>query len=308
MNAPQVKNSRDEIKVLVTVILVILALEATIRLFEDKLSGNINHIYSIPSIASKINQSKNEASILFLGNSLTNNAIDTAVVNSTINHNIDNNITSYKITPDGTALSDWYCIYKRHLHLLNNKPSYIIIGFAWDQLSDQYPVDPIRLGGFFCNNSDVNDLSDTGLTKHQQLLRFFAGSISHVYVNREAIRNKIQDMLIPHYKEIAQSINKPTNRTSLQDDKDQKSYHLLTRFINSIKSTGVNIAIIAMPVTNIYSLDNNLTETVKALNIPLLDMRNNIKSTMFKDSIHLNNIGKLEFSKNISNKLNLYIK
>ena len=309
MNSPHINHNTREFKTIIGLIIIIILIEITVRSFEERLSGNIKHIYSIASITSKI--SNNNSSLVFLGNSLTNNAIDLNLIESSINSINNQTIQALKITPDGTALADWYCIYQNKIHSGSNHPSTIAIGFAWGLLSDQQPINPTRLGGFFCNADDISHLDDTGLTNHREILRFLAGSMSHVYVNREAIRNKVLESLIPHYKTITQNINQQENdnHNTVQDEKNQYTYSLLTKLINSIKSTGNKVILIAMPVIEPYHLDDKLLEATNNLNVPLLDLRNTraISNDMFKDGIHLNSIGGTKFSIQLAKLISPYL-
>ncbi len=312
MNIPIVTNNRHEARVLIGLFIIMLLVETGIRLFEHHLSGNINHIFSIPSIAREINQINKGSRVLFLGNSLTNNAIDTQLIASALENSLNDSVHSTKITPDGTALSDWYCIYQNQLQPLENPPTHIVIGFAWAQLSDQYPVNATRLGGFFCDTADAVELSETGLTKHQQFLRFLAGSMSHVYVNREAIRNRILSKLIPAYQQVTQSINKEDAEPQDKEANNSKlySYHILSRFIESVKKSGSQAIFMAMPVTKNYDLDDNLLQLMQQMNVTFIDMRSTpeISDNMFKDSIHLNKKGRSQFSKNLVEEITPYIK
>jgi len=311
MNSPVVTNCKNEHRVFISLLVILLLIELGIRLFEDHLSGNIHHIFSIPDIASQVDHYHKGPAVVFLGNSLTNNAIDPGLIDRLFQHRLANPTQTTKVTPDGTALSDWYCIYQNQLMPLDNPPSYIVIGFAWAQLSDQYPINPTRLGGFFCKTADVNSLAQTGLARHQQFLRFLAGAISHVYVNREAIRNRVLDALIPEYETYTQQLNQ--TEASRQDnaaaDRKKYSYDLLTRLLHSIHQSGTRVILMAMPVVNDYPLDPALLAISRKLQVPLLDVRHvdGLNDAMFKDSIHLNPTGRSRFSKYITDQIAPYL-
>lgn len=314
MNSPVVTNSKNEGRVFVALLAILLVVEMGIRVFETHLSGNISHIFSIPQIARQIDHFDQGPAIVFMGNSLTNNAIDSTLVDELLQDQLINPTQTSKVTPDGTALSDWYCIYQNQLMPLKHPPSHIVIGFAWAQLSDQYPINPTRLGGFFCKTADVSSLSDTGLTRHQQFLRFIAGAASHVYVNREAIRNRILDALIPDYQLITQQLNQTDAARdadpSATDNDKKYSYQLLETLLQSINKAGSQVILMAMPVVNSYELDQQLVTISERLQVPLLDVRHvdGLTDTMFEDTIHLNPSGRSKFSKYITEMIAPYLK
>lgn len=310
MNLPQVMSTKEEKYVLVAILAFVLLLEVGIRIFEDKLSGNIEHIYSIPILVEDLRNHESKNNIIFLGNSLTNNAIDKDQVNSTVSKKQLSQ--TIKITPDGTAISDWMCIYNKYMNTTSPISSIIVIGFAWDQLSDQFPIEPTRLGGFFCKMESIQNLAPTGLTDHRQLLRFLAGIISHIYVNREAIRNRVLDIVIPHYKIITQDMNKGVENIDLKEkeNKTELTYNTFISFIDSIKSNNRKLIVMAMPVVEDYDLDSGLIQIIEQQNITFYDMRkvDEIDSEMYLDPIHLNESGRNKFSDLIVKKLITEIK
>lgn len=305
MNLPQVMSIKEEKYVLLVILSFILLLEIGIRIFEDKLSGNIEHIHTIPNLIESLKNDERQNKFIFLGNSLTNNAIDKHQIDSSLSTKAPSQ--TIKITPDGTAISDWICIYKKYINI-SPVTSTIIIGFAWDQLSDQFPIDAKRLGGYFCRIGSIQNLTETGLTDHRQFLRFLAGKTSHIYVNREAIRNRVLDIAIPHYKNITQDMNKGINPTNAENKK-KLTYNTFIRLIDSIKNDNLKIIIMAMPVIEDYDLDSDLIKLIQQLNIEFYDMRKIVEldESMFLDPIHLNESGRRKFSDVVIKKINTEI-
>lgn len=292
---------RIEYRLVVLLVLLVVFLEFTLRHFEDTLSGNINHIFNIPHLVTQFDDRKADYGLIFMGNSLSNNALDIPYVEQAINSAHSGQTKVLKITPDATSISDWYCLYHNTLEPMKNPPDTLVIGFAWAQLADQHPVEARRLGGFFCGLNNIPDLSDTELHQHQKWLEFLAGKISHVYVNRERIRNRILSTVIPHYKEVTQSLNQTEEArdSSGPETKQWYSYHLLKKLDLQLKRHGTRLVLMAMPVINPYQVDQRLIETANNLDISILDLRNapGISRDLYKDPIHLNEAGRKIFSK-----------
>ncbi len=286
---------KQEAWVVITLVFVVVLIEFALRSQTSNLSGNIQHIGQIPAIASRLAQQSN--SMLFLGNSLTNNGIETSIFQA--RQSGLNAAIVEKITPDATSLSDWYCVFKNNVAELDTPPRVVVLGFAWLQLSDQYPINASRLGGYFCSIADVASLSGTGLTNHNKLLDFLAGAGSHVYLSREAIRNRLLDALVPNYRSVAQEMNvNPGLRTKEKIEKIEYNYTTLVRFSQMARDADVNLVLVAMPVKDEYPIDPGLMETVKNHGITLLDMRHTpgLTSSMYLDQIHLNASGRRHFS------------
>lgn len=310
MGTSRVVSTKEEKLVIFLVISILVLLEVGIRLTEEKLSGNISHIFTIPSIVSQLVENQDHTNLIFLGNSLTNNAVNAHHLESLDKSN--NGISVFKITPDGTAITDWYCIYSQNFPKSEKESSLVVIGFAWSQLSDQFPINPTRLGSFFCGIKDTQALEATGLTGHQQFLRFLAGSTSHVYANREAIRNRVLDMVIPNYKEMTQELNQPLQAPVNSDNKQQHSttYSSFTNLAKTILNSNRHLLVMAMPVVEEYEIDPNLLSILSTLEVPLLDLRKieKIDKNKFLDPIHLNDEGSKIFSEALAKDLMPFLK
>lgn len=293
-----------ELLIIFLVVVALSGLESSMRLIEGDLSGNLRHINQIPEIASKLGATKN--TVLFLGNSLINDAVNPAFFNRTysiLNGESPRNVG--KITPDGTSLSDWYCIYRNFIDTQRHPPNIVILGFAWGQLSDQYPVNPARLGGLFCSFQDLHPLDTTDLSKYENILAFTAGVVSHVYLNREAIRHRVLVSLVPNYQQVTQQLNtEPTQNfaQNIRGDESQYSYETLIRLCDLIISKDSKLLLVAMPVQNQYTLDPKLPKIAEDHGAVFLDLRNlqNIDASKFKDNIHLNESGSALFSRTLS--------
>lgn len=303
-------NLKYELWVIICLACVLLLTEFGLRGAESVLSGNLRHISQIPAIASKLGATG--SSVLFLGNSLTNNAIDPYAFKRPYRIlNDQSPEVVEKITPDGTALSDWYCIYRNHVATQRTLPDVVVMGFAWAQLSDQYPIDPARLGGFFCGMNDVNALSDTGLSRHDNLLVFMAGAVSHVYLNREAIRNRVLDWVVPNYRSVTQDLNinpgTQLDGRAAAAGRSHYTYETFRRFARLVNESGTRLVVVAMPVLEQYPLDPELMRAARDLKIALIDLRTlpDMNPSMFADPIHLNDTGRQQFSRILANTLEM---
>jgi hypothetical protein len=293
-------------QVFIFVFIILVSVEGVVRMFEARLSGNINHIKELPGIAHQVRLTGSHVpKFIFIGNSLTNNAIDLSVIGESIRTSENSEVHVFKMTPDATALAEWYCIFNNYLDWLDNDNFTVVIGFAWALLSDQYPINASKLGGYFCTIADSGKLRMTGLTTHQEYLRFLAGKISHTYANRELIRNRILDWIIPAYANTTQGLNQ-AERERRNGREQYFTYRLLTKLVSDIRDSGGKIVLMAMPVITPYEIDAQLLAEVERLNVPLLDYRHvfaSDSSSLFEDQIHLNSEGRRRFSKLISGSL-----
>jgi hypothetical protein len=291
---------KSDLKIILGVVVILLLAEISLRLFSDLLSLNIKHIRSIPSSVAQLRQEKR--TMVFLGNSLINNAINQNLFSDQLKINNCSDVFLVKITPDDTSLWDWYYIYKHNL-IIPHCPDLLIVGFAGPHLSDQLKPVPRRLAGFFCTFEDLPELIGFGMKSTTDILDFIVGSISQIYVNREVIRNRILDPFIYKYRESTQYINGLIRAINVKESKNPRStYKLLQAFIHLAKERNTMLVFIAMPVVNLYTIDPALIQLLRSNNVVFSDYRAApfIKKDMFLDSMHLDEAGRDVFSKNLA--------
>ncbi len=287
------KNLPPVAKALIALLVILLAAETLLRSVEGTLSGNVAHIVEIPELADNLNKS-NKPGLLILGNSLTNDGIDASQLQSGLNMQGLADSTIEKIVPDGTTIWSWTCILRNRIYELKNKPDTVLIGFAWGQLADQSRLLPTSLGGFFCSYKDLIHITEQATMNSAQIGEFVTASTFRLFTHREAIRNKILSILIPHYMTSTQEINRRLRGTNSAASASDTTYRELSLTIEQLKSYGKDIVLMAMPVrNNPYSLDPELLNTVKNKDITLLDYRNLdfITDDLFTDEMHLTKAG-----------------
>ena len=289
--------AKQTIFILIAVVLTVVLLEIGIRAFENDLSGNLNHINQIPDIAAEYKQNQ-QTNILFLGNSLINEAVDI----DQLNKELSVDFLVKKITPDGTSLWDWNMIMRNNLFAADKQLDYLVIGFAWGLLNDDYRPNPSRLGGYFSGLSDGPLLFDYGMTDFAELSEFVIGWTSKLFVNREAIRNKVLNSFVPHYEQFVQAQNQAgapeeTNHQT-QSQAALADYRMLNDLIDQLDKHGIKLIMLAMPIEGAYTVNEKLTETLQKRAFIYKDYREDFRSfnALYKDGVHFNEKGRAQFT------------
>lgn len=269
--------------------LFILSAEALFRSVEINLSGNIAHLKSLNNSFEELGHSQPPRTA-FIGNSLVNEGISPSILEA------NSRQTMIKAVPDGTAFWDWQCIVDQFVLSKDPAPvENLVIGFAWNQLSDQAPLNPSRLGGYICQHNRLFEPASVGLRNFEDMAEFAAAAALKLYANRETIRNRFLDLVIPKYRKYAQEANRaaPQNNNGSPSSSAANHDHL-EQLIDKLKQKNINPIFIAMPVKYSYQINNGLRETLRELKVPLLDYRSlaGIKHDSFSDDIHLNQSGR----------------
>jgi len=297
---------RSEIKVLIAVLSIIVGLELSLHLTGELLSGNIRHIRSIIQISNRLSESDGTC-VLFLGNSLTADGVDSSILESELEGSDVTPLAIEKVTPDGTNLWDWYFIFKNYFAKRKNLPDVLIICFAWEELNDATPFNAARLGGYFCSLGDFPELLELGLSNFKDRAEFSISWASLLFANRETIRNRLLKKIIPYFQEYTRKIN---DMLIVEDRGDLKQlnrrrYIVLGRLLELLKRHKVQIIFAALPVVKSYNIDGQLREILEKTKTRLLDCRDipELSEKMFLDPIHLNDNGSKIFSHYLAQRL-----
>ena len=297
-----------EKKILFFVVLVIFFCEFLFAFSKEELSDNIKHIKTIPQISDRIKGTEKQ-SLLFIGNSLIGEAIDTSILRSILSKN--NRYKSFaieRIVPDGTGLLDWYFILKNFFVMPNKIPDMVIIGFAWkNSLSDQYPINQVRLADFACKMIDLPELSDFGLNSIEGKTEFIVAKISSIYSNRSIIRNRLLSNLIPYYQTVTQSMNEDSNLNLHSNNKNDLifSYNRFQRLLSILRENDICALFVAMPIIDNYEIDEEIEKMIYRSGMLLVDCRftPELSTEMFKDKMHLNEKGRVKFSRYLAKQI-----
>jgi hypothetical protein len=273
-----------------------------LRLVDSHVSGNVAHVESIPELVAEAGRPERQ-SLLLLGNSLTNNGVAPQVVTRELP-----SVALAKVTPDATGLWSWQCLLD---HQVIDRPEVqfdtVVIGFAWNLLSDQTRANASRLGGLYCNFSDLSRARAIGLRNSGDIGEFIAARLLRTYALRETLRNRLFQMTVPHYIELTQAnnANSPGTVTSGTPVKQEFTYRTFTGLVNRLKAEGTRVIVVAMPVQKEYDVDPQLRELADRDVIEIIDLRGaqGIQAAHYLDGMHLNTTGQQILSRELAEDL-----
>lgn len=300
--------SKNTWRALLLAAFIVLTGELVIRVAKPFLSGDAMHIKQIPQIARALEESQG-IKILFLGNSMINNGIETDVVKREFKHlNLENAFIA-KVNPDGTDLWDWHFLYKNFFLTNSIRPDIIVVGFGRDLLDDQRPANPSRLAGDFCQIRDLRDLMVSNFKNVSNTKEFILASVSLLYSKRETIRNRLIVAFVPFTREITVVIHKSKREMELKFDTRNGmppvSYARLVKFIDMAQGNGSLVVLIAMPTSDGYIIRKELLATAEMHGAVVIDMReiNYLSKKYFIDAMHLKPEGARILSHELAKRL-----
>ena len=296
--------SGGDLRTLLLVLFALVLSEAVLRSTEDMLSGNIAHVNEISDLVADYSP-ETEPSFVFLGNSLTNNGVDVPLVNELLLQNGVQVGDSTKLVPDATTIWSWSCVLENQFFDNGVGPGPVVLGFGWDQLSDQSRILPTRLGAYFCSTVDLLTINKHRNLSSAEAGEFLTAKSLRTYAHRETVRNLILTIVVPHYQNMTQSINRQ-QRNSQDNSESQYSYSVLEQLINSLEAFDSRLVVVAMPVRDQpYEIESNLRTLLDSRGIPLFDYRHleRISYNSYLDDMHLNSDGATVLSTRLAKDL-----
>ena len=285
-------------------LLPLLGAEVLLRLFEVSVSADAAQIGEIDQKFESLRKSHAENRMLVLGNSLAGEGIDAQELRA----NVDQNMEIAKVTPDATNIWDWSCLIDTATDDHSRIPTYIVVGFATDQISDQAPIDVHRTFGNFCGPGRIGELYSEYRLNSEDVFQALAVKASVIYRYRAKIRNNLLNFLVPEYLSVTQRINTSESprhdRITTPDNLHRPafSYNQITNIAGDPRFRSSIFILVAMPTKSGYALDRGVCGLQGLGNIVVIDGRQFIghNPELFRDRMHLNATGQQIFTSALS--------
>ena len=298
-------SSRNELKTCIAVIVLLLTVELFLHSRQNLLSKDLEHLASMPAIAESFRES-NVGKVLFLGNSLTRAGVDLDVVAEHFSGGRFKDVKWKSAYPDDTTLRDWYYLYKNAFYRAGRTPDVLVLGFVRDQISDLAQVHPDGIAGSMGGLRNVPEIFQDDITEQSARIEYTLASVSMLFANRDRIRTRVADALIPRYRETAQYFNR-----SVQSQVQSKTVYApqtfrhLIRLAELCRSSDTLLVVVGMPVPEPYAVDPNLPKILGQAGGVSIDLQRieGMQPEDFLDGYHLNPHGAVLYSQMLAETL-----
>jgi hypothetical protein len=292
----------SEFKVLAAVLLVLVSAEAVMRVMEESLSVDVRHIREIPRIAQALAE-KERPRVLFLGNSLTRNAVDEAILTTEIGNLGVRPLSVAKVVPDASGISIWYYEFKKSFIDANRKPDVVVVHFGARHLrdGDRRQVAP-NLGGYHAALRDLPEVFGDEVRIFGDRLEFLLSMGSTAFANRTRVAPRILDLLIPYYRPNTERINAAIRQSARRTEPPLPTYQRLERFLKLAADHDVTVIAVAIPLANRYDLDPQIQATIESFGMIFIDNREvqGMTASSYSDGYHMNEQGKDIYSRHLA--------
>jgi hypothetical protein len=297
-------NGRSTLLALGVALLMLTAIEVGFRAVASDVSGNLAHIRDFGRLFEEFARAP-RTRVVFMGNSLTNNAISSDVFPATAAALAGETYATLKLVPDGTSLWDWRCIANQLPPARDGDR--LIIGYAWDQITDQQVLRVDRTFGLVCPLDELPATATFYPLHVGQWIEAGVSRLSLLYVLRERVGSAILSSLVPDFQSEMQRINDEARESAGQHAAVAKprTYAALIDMLHRVGARGYRVTIVAMPTVDGYSTDPDLPLVLDDLGAQFLDFRSlpQIDDTHFIDSIHLGPAGAKIFTEALAGRV-----
>lgn len=293
-----------EVRVVAVVLIVLGTIEVLLRLFENRLSIDVEHIRDIPRIVSRLQQ-RPEPRILFLGNSLTRASIVHGAFGQAWTAAGEPSPQTASIHPDDTSLLDWHYLYRRHLQDLAVRPNLIVVSFAASQLEDGQEVHVNRLGSSFAGLSLAHEAFRHDLTTLDQRVQFLLSATTRLMAYRERVQLRIL-ALFPGYRNLAVALNQGARAriAKTRAGTTDTRFSRLRRFLDAANAHHDRVVFVALPLPAPYQIPEDLPEVIHAAGMEFIDMQGTDPKNPsdFPDAYHMSEAAARRFSEQLATR------
>lgn len=290
--------------IVLCVVAILLVSELALRQLEDGLSIDLQHIKRIPSIARRLAEGDG-LRVLFLGNSLTREAVDVDVFEAESDRLGIGPVHAVSVFPDDSAIGEWVYVFRHFFVDPGIRPDVVVVGFARDHLSDAKPLAIERIAAFYSDLSDVPEIFRLDLHGFGERVEFLLAHVSRAFAHRERVSRRALDALIPYYRSTSRRINVSLTAAPNPGAAAQPTYARLGRLAELVRRSGARLFLVAMPTRRPYDLEPGLVDAAREQGAVLVDARSvdGITPALFRDALHLTPPGAELYSRSLARRL-----
>lgn len=309
---------KQELKVLAVLVVFVALLEIISRVLAPTLDYDREHIHAFPEIVEKFQQKEMPSDkVTFLGNSLMMHGLDLKLTQN--KYDDKGRLTTTKLTPVGTAITDWTYLYKRYFPESTEQPKVVIMGFVNYHITDHYQLKIRRLGRHFVAQNDLPELWSSELHDFHRCAQTSLAHYSSLMGDQPEHQLYILDYLVPHYKAGVRINNdvidaqrqRRIETTSEAEGATAKAptYERIKRFSDMMKQRGIELWFVPMPQPEFYELPEGCEDVIRECGIHFRDARSipGMTEADFSDGYHLGETGKKKFTQWMHGQLDQHL-
>ena len=292
---------KSEFKAIAFIVVVVVLVEVTMRVFQSKISIDIAHISAISEVAQELGASKSEDTtrILFLGNSLTRHG----VLDGEFHEQLKSTgfgrekLRTYYIYPDGGNITPWLFAYRNQFVRREIEPDILIVLFGKSHLRDS-PNNSTTLA----EHSSWSDVADVAggrrLPSIDRKVQFLLSKASDAFCYRSRVQPRLFTALIPYYQKSLRHMNDVRNESTGKTANlklESLTFNDLSTFLKMIRAQSPQMRVLfaTVPQPIDYTFPAEAIDLIKASGASFIDLNNlgGLSAENYPDGYHLGPAG-----------------
>lgn len=303
---------RPEARVALCLLLMLAGLELATRLFEQRLSKDVQHIRSLPAVAAKLQAAPDSSlRVLILGNSLSRDGLNQTVLRDGLQKLTGRQVELAAMYPDGSSVSQWFYGYRRYFSQAGAKPDLVFIGTARQHLLDARS-EADRLAAFYTSYADMPLLLKQQHGDVEAISKALLARVSMLFAHRGRVQPLVFYNLVPGYTETTQNLSvhrseapgQSAESTVLAAPVNEPCWHF-QELIKTIQADGATPIVVTIPMIKPYQLPASLVESAGAAGVRVESLGSTLEwsADRFPDGYHLAPAAGEEFTRMVVESL-----
>jgi hypothetical protein len=289
----------ETLRVFLLAVAFLASVEVLLRVGAPRFSQDLRHIGEIDRRIENLSRQPHPR-ILFLGNSLTRNGIDSTVFTQALFDSAGVAASVALLYPDDTTIADWYYLLRSRLRSPSLWPDVLVVPFANRHLTDQSSIDPARLGAWMAGMSQAPEVFRYDLRSFGDRVTFVLSAAFRLVSDAERFRNQVLALAVPGYRTAAQRFNEVEIKHRRKGRPADYTYGRLERFLVLSETSGTRVVFVAVPQPQLNPFPNGLPGAIgrAGSRVQLEDFRHldGLSRESFLDGYHLSEGGARLFS------------
>ena len=236
--------------------------------------------------------------ILFLGNSITEAAIDKDFMNQNFSKITNDSSKIGYIHPNGTTAFIWYYILKHRFDYFKIMPQEVFIQFRDRHVFSKNPSDEeLRMLVEISTFKQVFEIIAKEKLRFDKATKILLFKSIYLFRYAKKIQLKVLSYL-PYGESTIRKINGNLKRNYNDNITSYDKYHHITKLLELLRKYDAEIVMSTVFTGDYYEVDKSLIDSFNANSVTFFDLKKNssFSGDDLSDGIHLNKGGSKKFS------------
>lgn len=281
----------SELRVLITLLLALLGLEAASRIFETRLSKDVAHLRSLPMEAARLREAPmDRLRVLILGNSLARAGLDRQKLTLGLEAKLGRPVVLAAMHPDGSRIEEWQSGYRRYFEQTGSRPDLVLLCTGRAHLLDGLR-DLDSVAAFQVSWKDLPDFVREQQLGFEAICQVAAARTFTIFAHRRRVQPLLFYHWMPRYESTVNLIQAAGRSEARRPTAQAESARAFLSLLQTCRSTGTCVALLPVPLPETYVLPATVIEAAQAGGAIVVGPPPGLPKRHFPDGYHLDSAG-----------------